>query len=346
MNVNRLGSLAAGTLLLLASGTVVSGAASASASTSTACAWTRSALPVPTGTLRSEVTATNHQGGFSGRAVLADGFWHGVSWRNGQLIDYGTKIGNEPIVGLPDETRASTVLAWTAIAAPPYFGPSYVILIKNGQTETLARPANNGFIRPFAINEKGDVTGRNMVKVDNQYVHRLLRWPADQPGQVIETVLPDKYQPEDADEDGTVLLSSPNGPALWRNGVITPLAKISGAAGMFATDISNGRVVGSVSYTSPYRSYGILWDTDGVPRVLPNSSDTQAINPDGLITGTTDEATGGGEGIWRLGQFVHAVPKSPTHSIWLTVASDDGSVAGYTYNVNDGTGESFVLRCV
>ncbi|GAA3794765.1 hypothetical protein GCM10022226_12650 [Sphaerisporangium flaviroseum] len=301
---------------------------------------------MPSGTRQSEVTATNHQGGFSGRAVLADGYWHGVSWRNGQFIDYGTKVGDEPFTILPDETRSGTVLAGTGIAVPPYYGPSYAVLIKNGQATKLVRPANNGFLRPLTINENGDVTGRNMVRVDTQYVHRLLRWPADRPGQVIETVLPDKYEPEHADEDGTVLLRTPDGPALWRNGTITPLAKISGAAGMFATKISNGRVIGRVSYTSPYRSYGVLWDTDGVPRVLPKSSDTRAINRDGLITGITDEATGGGEGIWRLGQFVHAVPKSPTHSMWLTVASDDGSVAGSTYNVNDGTGESFVLRCV
>ncbi|MFC6081116.1 hypothetical protein [Sphaerisporangium aureirubrum] len=303
-------------------------------------------LPVPAGTKQSEVTATNHQGGFSGRAVLADGFWHGVSWRNGQFIDYGTKVGNEPIVGVPDETRASTVLAWTAIPIAPPAGPSYAVLFRNGQVEKLVRPANNGQLRPLAANENGDVIGRNMVRVDNLYVHRLLRWPADRPGQVIETALPDKYEPEAADEDGTVLLRTPDGPALWRNGTITPLAKISGAAGTFATKISNGRVIGRISYTSPYRTYGVYWDTDGVPRVLPKSADTRAINRDGLITGTTDEATGGGEGIWRLGQHVHTLAKSTTHSMWLTVASDDGSVAGSTFNANNGTGESFVLRCV
>ncbi|WP_049576522.1 hypothetical protein [Nonomuraea sp. SBT364] len=339
MKPNRLCHAFAGAALLLASGTAVPAASAA------ACAWTPSDLPVPAGTQQSSVTATNHQGAFSGRAVLADGLWHGVSWRNGQFVDHGAKVGDEPIVGLPDETRSGTVLAWTAIAAPPYFGPSYAILLKNGQAEKLARPAD-GFLRPLTINENGDVTGRNMVRIGTQYVHRLLRWPADRPGQVIETVLPGGYEPADADEDGTVLLQSPDGPALWRNGTVTPLAKIAGAAGTFATKISNGRVIGSISYTSPYRTYGVLWDTDGVPRVLPQSSDTRAVNRDGLITGTTDAATGGGVGIWRLGQFVHSIPKSPTHHMWLTVASDDGTVAGSTYNVHDGTGESFVVRCV
>jgi uncharacterized membrane protein len=320
MNVKRLGYTAAGTVILLASGTAVMGAVPASASASAACSWTRSALPVPAGTGSTEVTATNHQGGFSGRAVLADGYWHAVSWRNGRLIDYGTRVGNEPITSVPDETRSGTVLALAAIPILPPAGPSYAVLFKNGQAEKLVRPANNGLLRPLAINENGDVTGRNMVRVNNQTVHRLLRWPANLPGQVIETALPAAYEPEAADEDGTVLLRTPTGPALWKNGTITPLATISGAAGVFATKISNGRVIGSVSYTSPYRTYGVLWDTDGVPRVLPGSSGTRAINRDGLITGTTDAATGGGEGIWLRTQLLHAVPKSTTHSMWLTVA--------------------------
>lgn len=341
MNVIRLGRVAAGVGVVLAAGTVVPAPAAGAA-----CVWTRSVLAVPAGTRQSEVTATNHQGGFSGRAVLADGFWHGVSWRNGQFADYGTKVGNEPIVVVPDETRAGVVLAGAAIAVPPYYGPSYAVLLRNGQAEKLVRPANNGLLWPLTISERGDVVGKNMVQVTGGFAHRLLRWPADRPGQVIETVLPDKYEPEHADEDGTVLLRTPTGPALWRDGVISPLAGIPGAAGVFATKISNGRVIGRISYTSPYRTYGVWWDTDGVPRVLPNSSDTRAINRDGLITGTTDAATGGGEGIWKLGQFVHAVPVSATHSTWLTVASDDGSVAGSTYNVNNGSGESFVLRCV
>ncbi|MEU4580149.1 hypothetical protein [Nonomuraea sp. NPDC023979] len=339
MTSNRLGCVVAGTVLILASITAIPAASAAD------CAWTRAPLPVPAGTRQAEVTATDHQGGFSGRAVLADGAWHGVSWRGGQFVDHGTKVDGEPIAGLPDETRSGALLVWTAIAAPPYYGPSHAVLLRNGQADRLARPAD-GFLWPFAVNEKGDVTGRNMVWTGSRYVHRLLRWPADRPGQVIETALPDGYEPEDADEDGTVLLRTPDGPALWRNGVITPLAKVAGAAGTFATGISNGRVIGRISYTSPYRTYGVLWDTDGVPRVLPKSADTRAVNRDGLITGTTDEATGGGEGLWRLDRLVHALPKPPTHSMWLTVASDDGAVAGSTYDVSDGTGEPFVVRCV
>ncbi|MEU9830136.1 hypothetical protein AB0D67_01225 [Streptosporangium sp. NPDC048047] len=344
MNMKRLVRSIAGTVLLLVSGVVAPGAVSASAGA--ACTWTRSALPVPAGTGQSEVTATNHQGGFSGRAILADGYWHGVSWRNGLFTDHGTKIGNEPLLRLPDENRSGTTLAWAAIAVPPYYGPSYAVLLKDGQAEKLVRPDGTGFVTPLAIDEKGDVTGKNMVRIDNRFEYRLLRWPADRPGQVIETVLPGGYQPEDADEDGTVLLRGPDGPALWRNGAITPLAKVPGASATSATRISNGRVIGRAGYASPSRGQGVLWDTDGVPRLLPNSSDTRALNRDGLITGPTDEATGGGEGIWRLDRFVHAVPKSPTYSMSLTVASDDGSVAGSTYNGHDGTGESFVLRCV
>ncbi|MEV4316668.1 hypothetical protein [Actinocrispum sp. NPDC049592] len=308
-----------------------------------ACTWRPAALPLPAGGVSGVASATDNTGGFAGTVRLSDRTTHVVAWKNGKITDYGPS-SSLLSVSVYDQNRAGTIVGVASLGRPGV--PPASSGFRTNATKTESLPTPDGATSTFprgGINDKGDIVGGYRTTRNGVSVIIGVRWRGNTVTELAG--LPVSSNVEGLDEDGTVLYTaadrspSEQRPFLWQEGRITALAKPSQAGDLRGYDISAGRVVGSLYYKNSAGKYveeAIFWNTDGVPRKLPNGQSAVAINRDGVSAGI---ATNGQGAIWRLG--VHEATLGA--GTVANAVGDDGSVAG-SRKVN-GEDQPTVWRC-
>ncbi|MFC5020402.1 MULTISPECIES: hypothetical protein [Streptomyces] len=332
MRSRVLGSAAAlGTAALLLGSLGATPAGAAPHTSASACAWTRTTLPLTPGAVFGEVHATDHHGGASGLIrndpALPDGLG---SWKDGaaSLDRAGVAFMTYEVI---DQNGSGTYVANSTYGW--ITGPVYgAVAVKDGQITYFPSYEFEGVLD---IAENGDVTGwtKRGTATSNPTTH-ILRWNADRPteftelGQVPDFPVWDR--PVDADEDGAVLYSVGSSSStrnyVLRDGRSIELKNTAGLEKTTVDAISNGRVVGHGVHEG--KRVGVLWDNDGTVTVLPNSENSGEleINKSGMIVGGASSAADGIP-VWQLGTFVTRV--GGAGDVARTVG-DDGTIGGLT----------------
>ncbi|WP_030674267.1 hypothetical protein [Streptomyces rimosus] len=327
-------------------------APAAAAAAPRACAWTPATLPLPAGALTGEVVATDGSGGYAGTVSYGAGSEQGgraVLWKNGKFTDYGNLA--DPVyqnwVTVSGVNDAGTV---AGMAYRDADGLPSALRSHNGRMERLPELPGADASRAEGINDRGDIVGAVETTVNGAPYWNPVVWPADKPGTVVKlTGLPDaEAVATGIDQDGTVLVSVDDGrrvPYLWKDGKARALPLPKGAYDVITRGISNGRVVGQVSYDAGDPSRSVLWDRDGRPSVLPRSDDVWGINRDGRIVGRTDDPDWHEFGVWQLTKLGSTLRYASDRGLEITVSGDDGTIAGQSWKIPGGMDEPTVWSC-
>ncbi|MFI1850949.1 hypothetical protein [Streptomyces sp. NPDC020480] len=318
-----------------------------------ACAWTPAILPLPAGALTGDVAAADGSGGYAGTISYGANSAQGgraVLWKNGEFTDYGNLDDPEyqnwvNVAGVND---AGTVVGAAYREADGLPG---AVRSRNGKLERLPELPDAYASTAEGVNDHGDIVGAvGTADGDALYWHPVI-WPADKPGTVVElTESPDTEAiATGIDQDGTVLVEADfdgnRVPYLWKNGEARQLPLPDGAYDVITRGISNGRVIGQVSYDSGDDGRSVLWDRDGQPRVVERGEDVRGINRDGQIVGRTDDPSWHEFGVWQLTTPGSTLSYAPDRGLELTVSSDDGTIAGQSWKIPGGRDEPTVWTC-
>ncbi|MEV0997028.1 hypothetical protein [Nonomuraea sp. NPDC050202] len=292
-----------------------------------ACTWRMQALQAPAGATQHQVDATDHNGGYSGRAYFPDTGWRIVYWKDGRVIDYGsTGHGTDRVVG----QNSSGTIAGTSVTG--LWGASAISFrIRDGRREILPPlPGAETSSRAIGITESGDVYGHATVWQGTSTVAVVVRWPHDRPG-VVEPVpdMPAGMQVIDVDHDGTLLVGTDSTypwPHLWRDGRLTRLPEAPDMQHGYARVVADGLVAGSLRLGSePNRP--AYWDRNGQPHVLPQSALAAHINRNGLIVSSLTSTP---FQVWRFGTLVGQLGDATS----VTTIGDDDTIGGTTRGQN------------
>lgn len=303
------------------------------AATTTACTWGTTALPVPPGANQFSITvdATDHNGGWAGKASITNDRDHVFSWKNGVLTDQGrTPMAPGQTIltqaKVADENRSGTILVNLFVSPYQMIHPPY--LVRSGQWQALGLLPGATWWDAVGINDAGDVLGWNNVVRNGKSVSVVVRWPAGQTTPVEVPGIPLESRAIDLDEDGTMLVGvrSPTTgayvPNILRNGTLTQLPALPHSDDIEAAQISNGRIIGTTHLNSGY--IGTVWEPNLTPRTLSGSADGRLINRDALAIGRRS-GSGVSYGVWRIGTLEFTFGSAD--NITFGAISDDGSFA-------------------
>jgi hypothetical protein len=287
--------------------------------------WRPTVLPLPPGAGAGTLTGSNGKGEYTGTFPI-NGVTQVVSWRNGQPVVRGVPSGYER-VDANDENSSSVVVGtihdYESMTSWTYTLDASGYHIKDN-------PAGYQEVTGVAINTRGDVVGEAYRPGGTWAV---VLWRADGSAPVVIPETGDVSSPRDLDDDGTILLNSGVGSALWKDGVVRYLSP-SPAAQAWGSAIRNGVVVGTrlwggveqaARWTSPTSTVG-----------LAGGGRATGVNQAGLTTGLVPNPAGpvivGNAIVWR-GTTPGEVRAPSGYSTFVApVVADDGTLAGYASN--------------
>lgn len=300
--------------------------------------WRPTILPLPPGATSGNITGSDGKGEYTGTFRVND-VTQVVSWRNGQPVLRGVPSGFER-VDANDENDSGVVVGtihdYDTMVSRTYTLDASGYHIKDN-------PAGYREVTGVAINTRGDVLGE---AYEPGVPRAIVLWRADGSAPVVIPETDDLSSPRDLDEDGTILLNSGAGSALWKDGVLRHLSP-SPASQAGGTAIRNGIVVG-------WRIWGGVeqaarFSTADGTVGLEGGGLALSVNKAGLTAGLVPNPAGpvivGNAAVWR-GTTPGVVQGPSGYSVFKTqVAADDGTLAGYASNdVAAGSGVPVIWR--
>ncbi|MFC7303899.1 hypothetical protein ACFQVC_06680 [Streptomyces monticola] len=352
---SRILGVAATTAVLVTTTSMAQAVAAPEAATAAACSWTKTLLPLPAGKAYGEVQATG-QGGAAGGTrpeSQTNVLPQVTSWKDGKATTY--EHSNIIYMTVIDRNSAGAVVSNGSVN---WFGytSNLVYVNRDGKMEPLPQPAGYKRSKALGMAADGDITGYSYELNGDAKKKVLVRWPSDRPGEVqVVTTLPDESYVRVGDGDGSVVYTDGNGKDILRrpDGGTVELKKPEGVLyGLLPDDMSNGRVVAAGDYSGGGR-VGVLWESDGTPKLLPQSVGPNfeyRINSSGMIVGYTTslnsyEPNNDGFQVWQLGTYTGRVgAKGDIPS----AVGDDGTVGGVSVKDTTngiGYGPPAVWRC-
>ncbi len=286
--------------------------------------WRPTVLPLPPGAGAGNITGSDGKGEYTGTFRVND-VTQVVSWRNGQPFLRGVPSGYERVDA--NDENSSGVVAGTIHDYESMTSQTFTLDASGYHLKD--NPAGYREVTGVAINTRGDVLGE---AYQPGVPRAVVLWRADGTAPVVIPETGDVSSPRDLDDDGTILLSTGTGSALWKDGVFRKLSP-SPAAQAEGTAIRNGVVVG-------WRLWGgnqaARWSTPDTTVGLAGGGIATSINKAGLTVGMVPTPSGpqiyGNAAVWR--GTVPGVVQGPSgySTFRAEVAADDGTLAGYASN--------------
>jgi hypothetical protein len=286
--------------------------------------WRPTILPLPPGAGAGNLTGSDGKGEYTGTFRVND-VTQVVSWRNGQPFLRGVPSGFERVDA--NDENSSSVIVGTIHDYETFTSRTYTLDASGYHIKD--NPAGYQEVTGVAINTRGDVLGE---AYQPRVGSAIVLWRADGSAPVVIPETGDISNPRDLDDDGTILLSTGTGSALWKDGVLRKLTP-SPSGQAEGTAIRNGVVVG-------WRLWGgnqaARWSTPDGTTGLEGGGIAQDINKSGLTVGLVPTPSGpqiyGNAVVWR--GTVPGVVQGPSgYSVFRAeVAADDGTLAGYASN--------------
>jgi hypothetical protein len=286
--------------------------------------WRPTVLPLPPGAGAGNLTGSDGKGEYTGTFRVND-VTQVVSWRNGQPILRGVPGGYERVDA--NDENSSGVIVGTIHDYETFTSRTFTLDASGYHIKD--NPAGYQEVTGVAINTRGDVVGE---AYQPRVPRAVVLWRADGSAPVVIPETGDIWSPRDLDDDGTILLSSGNDSALWKDGVLRKLTP-SPALQAEGTAIRNGVVVG---WRSGGGGQAARWSTPDGTTGLEGGGIAQDINKSGLTVGLVPTPSGpqiyGNAVVWR--GTVPGVVQGPSgYSVFRAeVAADDGTLAGYASN--------------
>jgi hypothetical protein len=299
-----------------------------------AATWTATALPVPSGAF-AQVNGTDRHDQVVGWFDTLEGGQHrpGVIWRGGELVVLGEAFG---------ELTELTAVNTSGVAVGSHFGigefQRQATRYVGGRFEDLPAPAGSDSVAR-SVNERGDVVGLADGLV--------ILWPAADPGTYRLLPMPFPAYPYATSvsigDDGTVAASvlepvgsGPSRAYRWDRGEHPhELQRVRQNSEHSVQTVANGRIAGTVGDLGT-----VVWDTKGrVCRLAPDVA-FGAMNDSGHLLA---QSTQGGPWFVEEAGVRTALPDSflPAGPTTLT---DDGTVAGYSYDSTTGEQTAVLWR--
>jgi hypothetical protein len=252
-----------------------------------------------------------------------------VSWRAGKPVVRGLPDGYEWSF-VSDENTAGKV----ALDAADYDTNTIrSFILDQAGFHLLPKPDGSGDTEVNAINSRGDAVGQ-IFNADPAKDLNVV-WPGSGAAPILFGKAHGTEIPVDIDEDGTVLLSTADGPFLWRDGGYRPVAAPAGYAYPYVAAIEHGVMVGRALRVSDSASQAFRWSPNGTAEPLPGGDYAAALNAAGLTVGTRP-VTGSPVGkatVWRGNQPAGDLlqPAALTRFGSQTVGAD-GTIVGEAGN--------------
>ncbi|WP_216215682.1 hypothetical protein [Amycolatopsis aidingensis] len=298
------------------------------------CAWPMTPLPVPADAKHSSVASAASGGWFVG-SVTTSGTRQ-VRWHNGEMEVLGRALGQQTFL---DDINASGVAVGHTVAHGALDDP---IVYRDGAYARLPIPAGMRRVRPWAINNAGDIVGSGYPHPVADYVSVVL-WPATNPDTPL-VINPDpaRYDyasPVDIDEQGRILIATDDktdgdrpGGGVWHpDGTFREIPPLTPDGWYWFDGFRNGRIVGTASQRTAPRRAGVELDLNGrlVHQFGERVAHLRVDSGTTTVGSYVDPAKDYNLGIWDDGVLTHTLVTTDdyNHLPHNTVLTDDGVLA-------------------
>jgi uncharacterized membrane protein len=287
-----------------------------------------------------------------GEVVGAWGGETGFQWRSGNLVDLKPQVHSSAswLEAISINNRSQIV----GIYADPAIDGVRGFLLDRGQVSDVEGPPRSQHVFANLLNDRGAILGAAYDHAGN-----FSNFLNDQ--GTIEVFDP-SFEPSGINNRGMVagrwVSSGEVRAAIWRDGVVTPIAPSSSAAGAIN---DRGQVLG-YTYSTGTGSRAFVWERGRLtplPALFANQGSSYAfgINEAGRIVGqTVASATGTGQiaTVWDNGQVADLnaliCPSDPRRGFvsltWASSINDRGEILATGTDSRNGILELFVLRPV
>lgn len=296
-----------------------------------AAEWQATVLPLPKKYPDGQVQLTGTDG---------NGHYSGTLRRSGGHLSVVLYDGDKPVVaGAPhgcagalasDENASGLVVGTTYNCEETIYEQAFVY---QGGTFSLVTPPGDYFMAwGVAVNDLGTILAEVSAPDTTTPTATAVLSPVAAGPVVIQYTL-ERQRPVDIDDDGTVLFTSDEGPAVWKDGELTMLPVPDGYTGTMAFAMAGGNVVGSATSATTGEEVSLYWPkVTSAPQVLPGPGRANDVNRHGLAVGNFPATT------WQDGVPAGALP-TPKGLSFVSVAGvgDDGTVFGAGGTVVSGT---------
>jgi len=300
------------------------------------------------GGISSEAEDINNSGQVTGSSVVqtTQGTPHAFIWQNGTMTD----LGSNTLYGHAINSSGQ-IAGEMESTAFEYSG---------GAVTNLGLSPTGGQTTAYGINDAGQVVGFAGNDFNNPGGYAALWSGGTLTALTTPTPGVDSGIANDINDSGEVVGGTPNGVAIWQNGVETDLGTFGGSSAGANAINASGQIVGSIGLTNT-NATAFVWTpsspngTSGTERTLSAPSGTwesttaDDINGGGTIVGSGIEVTKKGSVrhaiLWRNGSAIDLNSVLPSRSGWvLTEAraiNDKGQIVGV--GTLNGQGLGFLL---
>jgi hypothetical protein len=296
--------------------------------------WTVSALPMPPGLAGASgyLEAHDGHGGYVASVHAPQGNAI-VTWRNGEPTAHDLPTGQDSVLVL-GESRDDTILLST---------PDHLLLtLDDSGYHQLPTPPST-FADWGVIGPDGDIVITAMAADGSTSVQHST---VAQPGwwQPVAGVTP-RSTAIAIDNDGSVLMSGPNGSYVLRGRLGRHLSAPAGPAAHppSGSRITNGVVVGTGYPTARGYTQALEWTAPGrAPLVLNGGAAATDVNANGVVVGVATAST---PVVWSQGVDATDLPLPAGRDAGVPAGvDDDGTVVGNVWTQDDGITYPVVWR--
>jgi len=325
------------TLAVSAAVVVATGLAAPAVATAEAAEWQATVLPLPAGYPDglAWLTGTDGNGHYSGTLQHSSEM---------SVLLYN---GSEPVVaGAPDgcsgaqvsdENSSGLVVGSAYNCDVSIYDQGFVY--QDGTFTLLTPPGQYTMAWVLDVNDRGEIVGHVMAPDTTTPAATAVWSPFAAEPIVIPFTLEGQYA-VDIDDDGTVLFSSDEGPAIWRDGELTMLPVPNGYRSTMAFAMAGGHVVGSAISSTTAAQVSLYWPTPAsTPQVLSGPGQAYMVNRSGLAVADYPATT------WDNGVPAGALPVPEGFGgVQADGVGDDGTILGEGGDVSVAPGNPIIWR--
>ena len=300
--------------------------------------WQATVLPLPTGYPDGLVwlRGTDGNGHYSGTLQHSGGRLAVVLYDGDQPVVAGAPHGCDSAL-VSDENSSGLVVGTAYNCESSIYDQAFVY--QNGTFSLLTPPGEYSQAQVLGVNDRGEILAEVSAPDTTMDPATVVWSPFAAAPVVIQDTLEGQYA-VDIDHDGTVLFTSRDGPAIWRDGVVTMLPLPDVYTGTMVFGMGGGHVVGSAISTITAEEVSLYWPKlTSTPQELPGPGWAYNVNRSGLAVGKDPATT------WQDGVPAGALPVPEGFSdVQADGVGDDGTVLGQGGKVNVAPGNPIIWR--
>ena len=300
--------------------------------------WHAAVLPLPAGYPDGRVwlRGTDGHGHYSGTLQHSGGRLAVVLYDADQPFVAGVPDGCDS-ASVSDENSSGLVVGNAYDCESSIDGQAFVY--QNGTFSLLTPPGEYTSAQVIGVNDRGDILAEAWAPDTTLEPVTVVWSPIAAEPILIRDTLEGQYA-VDIDHDGTVLITSRDGPAIWRDGTLTMLPLPDHYTGTMVFAMTGGHVVGSAISTVTAEEVSLYWPMPtSRPQELPGPGAAYNVNRSGLAVSMYPATT------WQDGVPAGELPVPEGFSaVQAEGIGDDGTIVGEGGKVTVAPGNPIIWR--